>query len=304
VATLDAKIMEAKVVFWGIRLYKTILDFIFGFMLTAIIFQFAGVKLTYALAPALLFALLKVAKEYGKSNIVRRLEGEYRGLDESLTTAVEYKGMRNPIVEDLVADVTKHMDDVESSAFLNSKNLAKRVYALVFLSFILLTATVLNLRSIAFESLDFLLDTTNMADTVDAIAGKAGTEFDTLMGNRWEQSNFTDENKEKLGADSGGERPGVSEGPIPGTGGGAGADSGGDIYGEASSASIEGRDVDFKLHPEYGGEIEIRETGGRARENVFQLEDVQSAEECEDCVVGPEHEEMVRRYFEKILPET
>jgi len=296
--------MEAKAVFWGIRLYKTILDFIFGFMLSALIFQVAGFELLYAIFPALLFAALKIIREYRRSNIVRQLEGKYDGLDERLQTAIEYKGMRNPIVEDLVADVTQRMDNVEASAFLSSDTLAKRVYALAILSFLLLTVTVLNLRAVAFRSLDFILDSTNMQKTVDDLAGKAGTGFDTLMGNRWEQSNWTDENKEKLGAESGGERPGVSEGPVPGTGGGVGSDAASEIYGEASSASIEGRDVDFRLHPEYGGDIEIRETGGMVREDAFRLEDVQSAEECEECVVGPENEEMVRRYFEKILPET
>ncbi len=300
---LNSKLMEAKAVFWSMKFYNIVLDFLVGFLFSALVFLLAGIGLLYAVLPALIYSAVRFFKEYRNRSLVRRLEGKYDRLDERLQTAIEYDGMRNVIVEDLVSDVTRRMDAIESSSFLDSKAVSKRVYTLIVLSFILLTAVMLNLRAFVFDSLDDLLENTGLEGLED-LAGKAGTEFDMLTGNRWENSNLTAEDKEKLGSQSGGERPGVSEGPIPGVGGGIGGESNQEIYGEASSASIEGRDVDFRLHPEYGGEIEIRETGGSVRDNTFNLEDVQSAEECVECVIGPEHEEMVRRYFEKILPET
>jgi hypothetical protein len=179
------------------------------------------------------------------------------------------------------------------------------VFTIVLLSFMLLTTTVLNLHNVAIDSINYLLDSSNMKDKArEAMDGAVGG-FDTLTGNRWEKSNYSDDkSKDKLGAQAGGNRPGMSSGPIPGKGSGTGTDPSADIYGKASSASIAGNDVDFRLRPEYGGDIEIRETGARAKDPAFQMQDVQSAEQCVECVVGPEHEEVVRKYFEKILPET
>ncbi|MBD3387794.1 MAG: hypothetical protein GF416_01985 [Candidatus Altiarchaeales archaeon] len=322
-AALDSKVTEAKAVVWGIRLYKTAIDFFIGYLPVMIALHFLGFSFHMTrvevlgfglpmlsraflmpLPAALLFALLQLVKEYRRSDIIRRIGSSYDNLGERLQTAMEYRGTSNIIVEDLMSDVSRRMDDVESSTFLDTRTLSKRIYAVIILAFVLLTTIVLDLRSVAFDSLDFILSDPDIQNRISDVAGKTGSEFDTLMGDRWEQSNLTGEDEEKLGAESGGERPGVSEGPLPGTGGGVGADALEDIYGEASAANILGDDVDFRLHPEYGGEIEIRETGGTARRNEFNLEEVQSAEECEECVIGPEHEEVVRRYFEKILPET
>jgi hypothetical protein len=302
--TLADRLLEAKAVYWSIRIYNVTLDLIAGFMFAALAFQVAGVSLLYAILPAVVYALTQVFGGYKDRNIVHHLEGKYDNLDQRLQTAIEYQGAKNVIVEDLLTDVSKRMDDVETSTFMNSKSLSRRVYAIVVLSFLLLSATVLDLRSAAFDSLRYLLDATNTRGAVQNLAGQAGFGFDTLEGNRWEKSNYSSENKEKLGAQPGGERPGTSQGPIPGKGSGTGSDAGKDIYGDAKSASIAGRDMDFKLHPEYGGDIEIRETGGQKKEQEFKLDDVQSVDECVECVVGPEHEEVVRKYFEKILTET
>jgi hypothetical protein len=301
---LNSRIWEAKAVYWSIRLYMVLLDLLVGFMLFAVIFQVTGVSLLYAVVPAFLYAVIQLIRQYQGGDLVRQLTGKYDNLDQRLMAAVEYQGVRNIIVEDLTADVTKRMDDVETSTFMNSKALSSKVYALVVLAFLLLTATVLDMRSLAFDGLNLFLDTTNSRDALNSIAGQAGTGFDVLMGNRWENSSLQAQYKDKLGAQPGGDRPGVSEGPIPGKGSGTGSDSMKDIYGDAKSASLAGRDVDFRLHPEYGGDIEIRETGGGAKQKEFRMDDVSSVEECAECVVGPEHEEVVRKYFEKILPET
>jgi hypothetical protein len=300
---LSGKMLEAKVVYAAIRVYNLLLDLILGFMLSAVVLQLFGVNLLYAIVPAVMLALLRLIQEYLGSDLIRRLSGKYDKLDERLKTALEHQGARNVIVEDLLTDVTRRMDDVETSSFLNSGEVSKRVWAIVILSFMLLTATVLDLHSLMLGSIESLLEYPAVKGAVDGV-GSAGVGFDMLMGNRWENSSYGDKNKEKLGAQPGGDRPGMSQGPIPGKGSGTGSEAIQDIYGAASSANVAGNNVDFRLHPEYGGDIEIRETGGHKTGSTFKLDDVQSVEECADCVIGPEHEEVVRKYFEKILPET
>jgi len=305
VTELTTKILETKLVYWSIKTYTVLMDLIVGFLAAALVFELLGVPLLFAIIPGMMYALVQLMREYLDSSLVAKLEGKYDNLDQRLATAMEYQGTKNVIVEDLLTDVTKRIDNVETSTFLNSGALSKKVYSIVIMSFMLLTATVLDLRSVAFDALGYVMDSQSVQNSIQQLSDKGASGFETLMGERWEKSNWTDDKtKEKLGAQPGGDRPGVSEGPIPGKGSGTGADAGKDIYGKASSASVQGKDVDFRLHPEYGGDIEIRETSSRNNDRLFRMDDVQSVEECVDCVVGPEHEEVVRKYFEKILPET
>ncbi|MFH0863392.1 MAG: hypothetical protein V1875_10255, partial [Candidatus Altiarchaeota archaeon] len=279
------------------------LDFIVAFMFSALACEMAGVNLAMALLPAVFYAAVQLGRQCVNSSVVKAFQGREDNLDQRLQTAMEYQGTKNIIVEDLMSDVTKRMDAVETSTFLNSKELSRRIMTIVVLSFILLTVTVLNLRSVAFDSLNYLMDTANLRDGVKDLAGMAGTGFEVVTGDRWEASNFsTDKSQDKLGAKPGGTNPGVSQGPVPGKGSGTGDTAKKNIYGDAKSANIAGQDVDFKLHPEYGGDIEIRETGTQKQVRAPSTEEVLSVDECQDCTVGPEHEEMVRKYFEKILP--
>ncbi len=303
---LEGKIVEAEAVMWAIKVYAVAIDLIVGFLGSAIIFQTIGINMAYSIFPAILYALYRLYLQYTSRSIVSKLDGKYEDLGERLATALEYRSKNNIIVSDLMSDVTKRMDSVESSTFLDSKQLSKKIYTIVVLSFLLLTVTVLDARSFAFDKLGFILDAARLREDLQHLSsGNTGTGLDALFGDRWEQSNWTTENeKDKLGAESGGEQPGINEGPLPGTGGGTGAEPGKDIFGDASSAAISGKDMDFKLHPEYGGDIEIRETGGRKTTKEFTLNEVSSVEECVECAVGPENEEMVRRYFEKIIPDS
>lgn len=300
---LSNPILEAKTVYWSIKAYNAALDFITGFMFFAVVCQITGLSLLYAVPPAILFTLIQLGRQWRGCDLIGELEGKYDNLDQRLQTAIEYRGARNIIVDDLMSDVVKRMDNVETSIFLNSKDLSRRIMTIVILSFVLLTVTALDLRTLAYDSMNYLLDSAKLKDAAQNVAGKAGAGFQLLTGNRWEKSNWTtDQSKDKLGANPGGTNPGVSQGPIPGKGSGTGDTAKKDIYGDAKSANIAGQDVDFKLHPEYGGDIEIRETGSQSQVRAPTADDVQSVDECQDCTVGPDNEEMVRKYFEKILP--
>ncbi|MFH1403599.1 MAG: hypothetical protein ABIH11_04940 [Candidatus Altiarchaeota archaeon] len=298
---LISKLREATAVYAGLRAYKLVLDLAISFLAASILLQIIGFQMIYSLIPAGIYVLIQLALELRRMNVIKRIGGRYHGLDESLETAYEYRDADNIIVQSLMSDVSKEMDNVESSTFFDQREITRRVIVTIVLLFVMMTITVLDLRG---ALIDFMVDNTNLGRDLNDKYGDAKNQFQTMFGDRWEQSNWTtDKEKEKLGAESGGDRPGISEGPIPGTGGGVGSDSGKDIYGKASSANINGENVQFQLHPEYGGEIEIRESGGRIVQNKFELATVESAETCDECVIGPEHEEVVRKYFEKILAE-
>jgi hypothetical protein len=105
--------------------------------------------------------------------------------------------------------------------------------------------------------------------------------------------------EEKLGGESGGEMPGFSEGPIPGFGGGVGEDSNPDIYGEASSAKIAGKDIYMEVHPEYGGEIEIKNVEQKKIGGEFTGDlRGKSAEIPEQDPV--EYRELIKKYFQSL----
>ena len=58
------KLREAKLVFITLNLYRVLLDFIIGFLATAIMFQMIGVRLYFALIPAALYMAYKILTEY------------------------------------------------------------------------------------------------------------------------------------------------------------------------------------------------------------------------------------------------
>ncbi|MCX6694776.1 MAG: hypothetical protein NTU61_00555 [Candidatus Altiarchaeota archaeon] len=292
------KLREAKLVFVGLRAYKLALDFIIGFLIAAVLLVLLGVNLAFWIIPASIYFLAQIFMEARRVNIIRHLESKYGNLRERLSTAYDNRGRRNLIVDDLMADVSGRLDDVSASSFVESKALTSKTVTTVFLTFLLLTATLLNIRGFM---LDLLKENPELAKTLDDTKEKYTSQLEAMMGDRWEGSNWSAQDDEKLGAESGGERPGFGQGPVPGRGFGVGSETSSDIYGKASSATLDGKDIDFRLHPEYGGNIEIQESQGKVKPEEFKLTSVESADTCDDCAVGPEHEEIVRRYFEKIL---
>ncbi|MFC2162511.1 hypothetical protein ACFLRF_02425 [Candidatus Altiarchaeota archaeon] len=296
------KLREATIVYMSLRAYKLVLDLAISFLAASILLQILGFSMFYSLIPVLLYVMLQVILEARKANVMKQIEGRYDTLNESLETAYEHREDDNIIVASLLKDVSSKMEHVESSTFFKPREVATRVATTIILLFIMMTITVLDLRG---ALVDFMVDNTRVGERLKDGFGNAQNRFQAMMGEDFEKSNYsTADEQDKLGAESGGERPGISQGPIPGKGGGIGEDGGKDIYGDASSANIEGENLKFQLHPEYGGEIEIRETGGRLIQKEFTLDRIESAETCEECVIGPEHEEVVRKYFEKILAES
>lgn len=299
------RVREVRRFVYAVFFYYAVLDFVVAFLATAIIFDFAGVGVTYALAVAAIYSLARAIKNIRRSDVIADIEAHYRGLRERLTTAYDNRDTDNVLVRRLRTDVLAKMDAVESTPFIDSIAAMKRVFAVIVLCFVFIGIGTAEFKT--FPVVEFIGENPVLNEAREAINNLPGGDgFGVDEEDRsWEPSNWSNpDEQDTLGAEAGGRKPGVSYGPIPGTGGGAGEDVNEQIFGQASSASLEGQDIDFKLHPEYGGDIEISQEGDETRRPAdFALPDVASLEECAECVVGPEHEEIVRRYFEKIAEE-
>ncbi|MFH1722056.1 MAG: hypothetical protein ABH950_05565 [Candidatus Altiarchaeota archaeon] len=302
-----AKIREVRNLVYFILLYTASLDFIFSFLVFAIILDLFGVKFLYALVPALFYTVYALRENLKENDVIRDIEANFHGLNERLKTAYDNQGQDNVILRGLRRDVIVRMQSIESNPFINLGSQVKRVFSIVILSFIFLSIGTIEFREMPLW--DFLGENPVLNEARDAVNSIRGGIEDQLgldEDRSYKGGNYSDPTQEEtLGAEAGGRKPGISYGPIPGTGGGAGDDINENIFGEASSASLQGQNIDFKLHPEYGGEIEVNE---EEQENKpfqeFVLPYIESLEECQECIVGPEHEEIVRRYFEKIAEES
>lgn len=302
---LHKKLWEARSVFWSIKFYRVILDFFAAFLAFAIVFKLLDRTIFYALVPAAMFAALRLIIEFMRGDMSEKLRGKYENLNERLSTALENENVDNIIVSDLLFDVSERMDKVESSAFFDKRDISHRVLTIMVCAFLLLTVTAFDLRNLTLDSLKRILDDPAVRHGVNNLNDGVSDGLLKAFGEQWEMSNWTsDKELDKLGGEGGGEKPGESEGPIPGSGGGVGENTITDIYGEASAASLFGRDIDFRIRPEYGGEIEIRQTGSQEAARRFTLDEVNSVEECQECAIAPENEQLVRGYFERILPES
>lgn len=296
---LSKKLNEARLTCWLLQSYSTIIDFFVAFLFSAIIINIFGVPLIYGVVPGIIYSIGLLYKRISRGDIVCSIENQYKNLDERLSTAQDNIGRDNIILQSLRKDMVKKMESVESSTFFESRRMALKIGGVIAMSFILISMSVADI-----QDLDQITKLKNLDAFSRAKKLRSGlTENpDKDEGiNRREKSNYsTEEEIDQLGAGGGGLQPGYSEGPLAGKGAGVGEDSPREIYGDASTANLLGDDLDFQLHPEYNGQIEIRETERENRLEDFTIPEIRSYDACRECAIGPEHEEIIRRYFEKI----
>lgn len=300
---LVKKIGEVGRAVWEIKLFEMLVDSMVVFLAFAVVLTVFGANVLYGLAPALVYLLASFFRSAMRSDIIGTVEDRNIELRERLKTAYQNREKSNIIVQHLLSDVSKDVDKVESSVFLDSRRVSYRVALSIALVFLMLLVTVIDLRGLLSNTFD--LD--DLSSMLRYALKERGIEYEKIAGgeDRWEGSNLTTEKeKEKMGAEPGGERPGFHMGPIPGGGGGVGSDDASEVYGKASSAVIEGEKVELRLRPDYGGDTEIKDDNRDAAAKILEKPvSVESAETCEECAIGPEHEDLVRRYFEKIVGE-
>lgn len=281
-----------------IRLLETLINSAIILLAGAIIMQFFSIPVFYALLPGFAYILISISNTKQCSITVDKISEKYPEIEEQLKTACDNKDKKDIIVTSLLSDVSTGMDKMQYSSFFEAGRMTIRILIVVFLSFILLSTNLINFadtNSILNRNLNFLI---NLGD-LDII----GNSKDSGAGrNQWEVGNYTSPKEmEKAGTEGGGQRPGVSQGPEPGRGGGTGEDPNKNIYSNPSSAKIEGKDIKMEMHPEFGGEIEIKDTSQDTTPGEFSISSAKSAKTPEQEPV--EYQAVIKRYFERLLEE-
>ena len=293
-----SRLNEVKKLSWKIHAFCVILNTIIVFLAFAIILRFLGIPAIIAVCPAIIYLMIDVIYRIHRTNVIKSIVIRYPSLNERLQTAYDNRNVRNIIVESLVKDVSRRMDRIWYSSFLDTKEVISRTILTVILVFIFLSINFINIEDLGFNFHGLL-----GRDFLDQIENLTGFDIVRDDGFQWEEEEkFESKNRveeDTLGGESGGELPGINEGPIPGFGGGVGEGSNPDIYGEASSAKIAGEDIDMEVHPEYGGEIEIKDVEEEKVRGKFpgNLKGKSSEIPEQDPVWA---RELIREYFQSL----
>lgn len=301
---ISAELSGIKALFIELRLFSTLLDSIIFFLVSYMVIQFfLRIDYVYALVPVAVYMLVRLFTAVRERRTIEKVSGKYPSLDCRLQTAYEYRNKPNLIAERLVDDVSGRMDKVRSSSFVSGKEISLRVFMIIFLLFVFLSASFIDIKGAGLRLREDLMKQLEEMD-LPLDGGGEGQDRFSLGGSNSERSNYSNKDDEnKIGGISGGNVPGFNEGPLPGAGGGAGESGNEDIYGAPTSVRIEGRNIEMEVHPEYGGQIELPEPDDfdrvDAESTVFQ--DIESARTPDQEPV--EYEEVIRKYFEKLTEE-
>lgn len=188
----------------------------------------------------------------------------YSELDEPLKTAHDNCGIENVVMKDLAEDVTKEMDNITYSSFLDRKRIFSRIVAIILMALFIVSLAVTNFS------------------VVESVDGAKFPGLNKLAGGG--------------GGDGGGSGGNMGQVDMAGTG------SVRDIYGEPSVASIEGTKLDLTMYTGVGSEFGIRktsetETHDFKESSPFPVEPVAAG--TYESTPG-ENSELVGRYFEEL----
>ena len=208
-------------------------------------------------------AILVVRARGRYMDVCAEIGTAYSELDEPLKTAYDNCEIENVVMEDLAEDVTKEMDNIAYSSFLDRKRIFSRIVAIILMALFIVSLAVT----------DF-----SVVESVDATKFQALNKLSGGGGN---------------GGGSGGDMGQVNM---------AGTGSVREIYGEPSVASIEGTKLDLTMYTGVGSEFSIRETSETETHDFkesspFPVEPV--ASEAPEPIPG-ENSDLVGRYFEEL----
>ncbi len=291
-------ITDARKEIKKLDLLSITLDSLLIFLASLTLLTFLKIFWVFGIFPAIFHFVSRISKKSTDERAVEKVCKTCPEMDEKLKTAYDNKGGSNLIVNKLINEVSNEVDALEVSRFLNTKKISLKIFAVIACTFLFMLLSTFNFSIYALGI--------NPLNLLSGINPQFSQGTITSQGqsnpNDWEESNYSNkEEQERLGGEGGGQVPGFSKGPIPGTGGGAGSEEGSDIFGEKSSAKISGQDVKMQIHPEYGGEIDIKEEKMQKFSQDVSITDAKGSELPNDEPL--EYEEIIRRYFEKLLSE-
>lgn len=285
-----------------LKVFNLVLNSLVIFLVSAVILKFLNFSAILGIFPAIFYFVQRFTHRITDKKTLENIAEKYPSLEEKLKTAYDNKeSMKNLLVRKLLQETSEDLDNIEESKFLDNREIAKKFLFVILLTFILLSITIISfgIHKLGYDPYDILGSIDSMRKGI--IPGKI-TPGGESTSEEWEKGNYSNEKeKERLGGEGGGKIPGFSKGPIPGIGGGAGTVPDEEIFGEARSAKISGEEIAMRVHPEYGGEIEIKEEGRKGKIEKFSIEEAKGAEIPSSEPL--EYEEIIKRYFEKLLEE-
>ena len=261
------KIKKLSRAFKGFKIYEAILDALIVFMIINILLLFLKIDGRYALIVALAYFAYKLIK-YFKFDIMGEVARRYPKLNERLQTAYDNRDVKSIIVADLSERVSKDMDEIRYSSFFPARNVTKKVLAVVFLAFVMISLTFANVDQYVEKSIEKILPAT--------------------PGNGGLQLNQTDKQINKTGVNR--TRIAVS-----------GEDTGeSDIMGDSSIAKIEGENIDFKIYRGVSSELGVRRASETelyeyGTSEQFPVDAIASAEYGDN--IPKANQEIIKNYF-------
>jgi len=294
------KLAEVDKAISTLIIFTLLINSVIVFLVFAIIFTLLGIDLRLVIVTPLIYLPFALVWRRTRTDTINLVAGKYPTLDERLQTVHDNREKDSFILRRLNNDVSKRMDNICYSSFTNVKKLTSKTVLAVLLTFIFLSINFINLSHILPLGNEFLGE-------IDALGEGLGINIGLSSPSEpgtWESSNYSnEEEQERLGGKAGGQQPGINEGPIPGQGGGTGYTEDQEIFGNPTSAKIEGENVNIEIHPEYGGEIEIKDVGDDSLEgDEFSLSDIQGSKAPEEEPL--KYEQIIKNYFEKLIEES
>jgi hypothetical protein len=294
-----SRIDELKGLAVKLNLFVTLFNALIVFLVFAILFRVFGISAILGIFPAMIYALLHFIFSLQKVNVVKSVVTGYPSLDERLQTAYDNRNSSNIIVDSLIKEVARRMDDVRYSSFLSMQQLTSRMIVAVLLIFMFITINYINIEDLGLDLNKYI--NKDLLNQIEDLTGMKITQGDGFDSNDNDKFGAKEKiNEDKIGGSSGGKLPGVNEGPISGFGGGAGESDASKIYGDPSALKIEGKNIGMDLHPDYGGDIQIKNVQDKkpTEDSSVSALEGKSAEAAEQDPV--EYRELIKKYFQSL----
>ena len=160
-------------------LFENIVNATLVFLVFYLLLSLLNFHALLALIPALLYLgyYSYLSAKLSKPILV---ESKYAPLREKLRTAADNVGMENPIAEELAYEVTSEMKNVGLSLFINPKSLSYKIFAVMFLSFLIIFVTTLDLKLFEFakHKIPDIFDTKGLKGVGNFVAVQLNTSND------------------------------------------------------------------------------------------------------------------------------
>jgi hypothetical protein len=135
-----------------IILFETVIHTILLFLIVYLFLSLFNLFPIGAAVPAAVYFLMAMRMKM-KKNKIKMVENKYDPLKEKLRTAADNVDLESPVVDELQNEVIREMKHVGIAEFLQTKNISYKVFAAIFLSFIIVFTSTFNVQLIDLKTL-------------------------------------------------------------------------------------------------------------------------------------------------------